>query len=164
MRYAEIKKNDVANGPGVRVSLWTQGCPHRCEDCFNFQTWDYDQGKEFTADTIDEILKLLKNAPVKKDFSILGGEPLIKRNRKMLLLLLKVVKNNFPEINIWLWTGYEWEDIKDLYLLKLVDVIVVGKFEKQNKDLSLKFRGSSNQKIIDVQKSLKENKIITVDI
>lgn len=164
MRYVEIKKNDVANGPGVRVSLWVAGCSHHCEGCFNESTWDFCSGKEFTDTQIEEIKNLLKNSPVKKNFSILGGDPLESINHNMLEKLLKELKCDFPNLNIWIWTGYKWEDIKHLQLLKYIDVLVDGEFILSQKNLKLKFRGSSNQRVIDVQKSLNEEKIITVDI
>lgn len=159
MKYAEIKEFDVANGPGIRVSLWTQGCSHRCPNCFNKETWDFCKGKEFTYEQIEEIKNLLKSSPIKKDFSILGGDPLEKPNLPMLEILLEELKTEFPTLNIWLWTGYTWDEIKHLDLMKYIDVVVDGKFIEELKDLRLKFRGSSNQRIIDVQKSLENGTI-----
>lgn len=160
MRYIEIKKNDVANGPGVRVSLWTAGCSHHCKGCFNSETWDFNGGQEFTDAQIQEIKDLLTDAPVEKHFSLLGGDPLEKVNHDMLKKLLIELKKDFPTLNIWCWTGYLWEDIKDFDFMKYIDVVVDGEFQEQNKNLKLQFRGSSNQRIIQVQKSLEQNQIV----
>lgn len=163
MRYNQIKQIDVANGPGIRISLWTQGCSHRCEGCFNPDTWDFNGGKEFTQNEIDYIKKLLSNKTVKKDFSILGGDPLEPINYDMLENLLTQLKKEFPDLNIWLWTGYLWENIKHLNFLKHIDYVVDGEFIQSKKNLMLKFKGSSNQRIIDVKKSLQTEKIIVID-
>ena len=173
MNYADIKIADVANGLGVRVSLFVSGCNHHCKGCFNEEAWDFNYGKEFTNDTIDEIIKDLNN-PYIAGLSLLGGEPLEYENQKGILPLVKKVKQTYPEKNIWCYTGFtfdkdvidgmckKWEDTKEL--LSYIDVIVDGKFEEDKKDLSLRFRGSSNQRIIDVQKSLKENKVILYEL
>ena len=173
MNYADIKIADVANGLGVRVSLFVSGCNHHCKGCFNEEAWDFNYGKEFTNDTIDEIIKDLNN-PYIAGLSLLGGEPLEYENQKGILSLVKKVKQTYPEKNIWCYTGFtfdkdvidgmckKWEDTKEL--LSYIDVIVDGKFEEDKKDLSLRFRGSSNQRIIDVQKSLKENKVILYEL
>ncbi len=173
MNYADIKIADVANGLGVRVSLFVSGCNHHCKGCFNEEAWDFNYGKEFTNDTIDEIIKDLNN-PYIAGLSLLGGEPLEYENQKGILPLVKKVKQIYPEKNIWCYTGFtfdkdvidgmckKWEDTKEL--LSYIDVIVDGKFEEDKKDLSLRFRGSSNQRIIDVQKSLKENKVILYEL
>ena len=173
MNYADIKIADVANGLGVRVSLFVSGCNHHCKGCFNEEAWDFNYGKEFTTDTIEEIIKDLNN-PYIAGLSLLGGEPLEYQNQKGLLPLLKKVKEIYPNKNIWCYTGFtfdrdvmegmckKWEETREL--LSYIDVIVDGKFEEDKKDLNLRFRGSSNQRIIDVQKSLKEKKIVEYEV
>ena len=167
MNYADIKKADVANGLGVRVSLFVSGCTHHCKNCFNREAWDFDYGKEFTEKEEERILNELDH-PYVAGLSLLGGEPLELVNQKGLLPLLRKVKEKFPEKNIWCYSGYTFEkDILDKMckewketpeLLSYIDVLVDGKFEEDKKDIKLRFRGSSNQRIIDVQKSLKERK------
>lgn len=164
MRYTEIKTIDVANGPGIRVSLWVQGCSHHCKGCFNAETWDFNGGKQFTQKEIDYIKELLSDDVVQKHFSILGGDPLEPVNHYMLENLLIQLKEKHPHLNIWLWTGYSWEQIKHLNFLKYIDVIVDGKFIEEKKDLRLKFKGSSNQRTINVKESLKNNNVVLMDL
>ena len=173
MKYADIKIADVANGKGVRVSLFVSGCNHHCKGCFNAQAWDFNYGKEFTEKEIDRILDDL-NHPYVAGLSLLGGEPLEYSNQKGLLPLVKKVKEKFPDKNIWCYTGYKfdddiegnmfenWSETKEL--MKYIDVVVDGKFEEDKKDLNLKFRGSRNQRIIDVQKSLQTHQIIPYEV
>lgn len=173
MNYADIKVADVANGTGVRVSLFVSGCNHHCKGCFNPEAWNFNYGKEFTEEEIEKILQELDH-PYVSGLSILGGEPLEYVNQKGLLPLLKKVKKRFPEKNIWCYTGYtfdkdvignmfeNWEQTEEL--VSYIDVMVDGKFEEDKKDLNLKFRGSSNQRVIDVQKSLKVHKVIPYDV
>ena len=173
MNYADIKVADVANGTGVRVSLFVSGCNHHCKGCFNPEAWNFNYGKEFTDEETEKILQELDH-PYVSGLSILGGEPLEYVNQKGLLPLLKKVKEKFPEKNIWCYTGYtfdndvlgnmfdNWEQTEEL--VSYIDVMVDGKFEEDKKDLSLKFRGSSNQRVIDVQKSLKVHKVIPYDV
>lgn len=160
MNYATIKKNDIANGSGVRVSLFVSGCRHRCKNCFNREAWDFDFGKLFTKETETEIFAALDHAYV-RGFSLLGGEPFEPENRAELTVLLKKIRERFPEKDVWCYTGFSAEELLDGSLgvdagnmLKYVDVLVDGKFVESLKDLSLLFRGSSNQRIIDVKKSL----------
>lgn len=163
MNYADIKNIDVANGPGVRVSLFVSGCSHHCEDCFNKETWDFNYGALFGEKEIDTILEHLSHSHI-KGLSLLGGEPFEFTNQQGILPLLRKVKEAYPEKDIWCWTGYLFDkDIRDTMMVKwpetreilnYIDILVDGKFEKEKKDLSLRFRGSSNQRIIDVQKSL----------
>lgn len=169
MYYADIKKADVANGVGVRVSLFVSGCTHHCKNCFNQEAWDFYYGQEFTEKEIEKILQEL-NHPYVAGLTLLGGEPLEHINQQGLLPLLKKVKEKFPEKNIWCYTGYtfdtdvmqkmykEWKETPEL--LSYIDVIVDGKFVEEKKDIKLRFRGSSNQRIIDVPKSLKEKKAV----
>ena len=173
MNYADIKVADVANGTGVRVSLFVSGCNHHCKGCFNPEAWNFNYGKEFTEEETEKILQELDH-PYVSGLSILGGEPLEYVNQKGLLPLLKKVKQRFPEKNIWCYTGYtfdkdvignmfeNWEQTEEL--VSYIDVMVDGKFEEDKKDLNLKFRGSSNQRVIDVQKSLKVHKVIPYDV
>ena len=169
MNYADIKKADVANGLGVRVSVFVSGCTHHCKNCFNREAWDFNYGKEFTEKEEERVINELDH-PYVAGLSLLGGEPLEHVNQKGLLPLVKKVKEKFPEKNIWCYTGYKfdkdimenmcknWEETPEI--LKYIDVIVDGEFEEDKKDLKLRFKGSSNQRIIDVKKSLKENKTV----
>lgn len=173
MNYATIKECDVANGPGVRVSVFVSGCNHHCEGCFNQVAWDFNYGQAFTQETIDKVLKDLDKDYI-EGLSLLGGEPLEYANQKGLLPLLRQVKQKFPNKSIWCYTGFDfekdvmgkmynnWDETKEL--ISDIDVIVDGKFEKDKKNPSLKFRGSENQRLIDVQKSIKEQKIVWADI
>ena len=169
MYYADIKKADVANGLGVRVSVFVSGCTHHCKNCFNEEAWDFHYGNEFTQNEIDKVIELMDHSYV-AGLSLLGGEPLEHVNQQGLLPLVKVVKEKFPDKNIWCYTGYKfdedveenmfenWPETKEL--MSYIDVVVDGKFEEDKKDLKLRFRGSSNQRIIDVKESLKENKVV----
>ncbi len=169
MNYADIKKADIANGLGVRVSVFVSGCNHHCKNCFNEEAWDFNYGKEFTEEQVEQVINELDH-PYVSGLSLLGGEPLEHVNQKGLLPLVKKVKEKFPEKDIWCYTGFKFdEDVVDKMcknweetpeLLSYIDVMVDGKFEEEKKDIRLKFRGSSNQRIIDVKKSLKENKTI----
>lgn len=160
MRYNQIKEYDVANGEGVRVSLWTQGCSTRCPNCFNKNTWDFNCGHEFTKETISYIKTLLANRTyTKRDFSVLGGEPLERVNLPMLTQLLKEIKEDLPDVNIWLWTSKSFEDVKELELMQFIDVLVDGKFEQELYSPLLRFRGSSNQRVIDIKKSLQTGQV-----
>lgn len=165
MRYAQIREMDISNGLGIGVTLFTQGCPYHCKNCFNPETWDFDSGCEWTQKDEDKIIDLLKPEYIKR-LTILGGEPLIERNKEPLNKLLKRVKELYKNKKIWLYTGAEFEKIKDEYIdvLKYVDIVVDGKYIDELRDIKLKFRGSSNQRIIDVQKSLKQNNIILYKI
>ncbi len=169
MYYAEIKTCDIANGPGVRVSLFVSGCTHRCQNCFNEETWDFKYGSPFTAQTENDLLNALRPAYV-RGLTLLGGEPLEHSNQQGLLPFIRRVKKELPEKDIWCYTGYtferdvlekmcaEWEETKEL--LSCIDVLVDGEFVQEFKDLGLRFRGSSNQRIIDLQKSLREGRTV----
>lgn len=154
MHYCKIKTDDIANGPGVRVSLYVSGCPHRCKGCFNPETWDYNAGKPFTEKEIQKIINSLKSEYI-SGLSLLGGEPLAEQNRKEVALLVQKVKELFPDKTIWCWTGFLYEDllsekIKDKnlsYLLDNLNVLIDGPFIESQKDLSLRYCGSKNQKV-----------------
>lgn len=169
MHYAEIKKCDIANGPGIRVTLFVSGCTHRCQNCFNEETWDFKYGSPFTADTENELINALRPAYV-KGLTLLGGEPLEHSNQRGLLPFIRRVKKELPGKDIWCYTGYtferdvlermcaEWEETREL--LSYFDVLVDGEFVQALKDLGLRFRGSSNQRIIDLPESLRTGKTV----
>lgn len=152
MNYGVIHPESMVDGPGVRVSLFVSGCPHRCLGCFNEELWDQDAGQHFSYDTLIELLKLAKPRYI-KGLSILGGEPLAPGNTVVVASICEEFKKAYPDKTIWLYTGYRWEDVKDLCAMKYVDVLVDGRFMEAEKDLTLRFRGSRNQRIIDVRKS-----------
>ena len=164
MYYAAVKKTDVANGPGVRVSLFVSGCTHACRGCFNSEAWDFTCGQPFTADTEKELLQALSRDYI-KGFSVLGGEPMEPQNRGTVLELLRKVRETYPEKSIWCYTGYDYE--KDLLmwsaqgdrtvagLLELIDVLVDGEYVEEKRDLRLAFRGSGNQRLIDLKATKK---------
>ncbi len=172
MNYADIKRIDVANGPGIRVSLFVSGCTHHCKGCFNPETWDFHFGKPFTEKEINEIMEYLKPDYI-KGLSLLGGEPFEFNNQQGLLPLLRRVKSEFPDKSLWCYTGYDFEkDIRDRMMLNwsetremltYIDILVDGEFQEDKKDLSLRFRGSSNQRIIDVKQSLSNNCVVLWD-
>ena len=147
MNYSGLKKTDIANGPGVRVSLFVSGCRNHCSGCFNPETWDFSYGDPYTKNTEEEILKALSPSWI-QGFSLLGGEPMEPENQSDLLTLLNRIRAELPEKDIWLFTGYRLEQVKSSPLLSLVDVIVDGPFEESEKDISLAFRGSRNQRIL----------------
>ena len=155
MKYGRIKKTDIANGTGVRVSLFVSGCRNHCKGCFNPETWDFNYGKEYTNETKKEILDALAPDYI-SGLSILGGEPLEPENYIDVMDLCYTVKNTYPKKTIWLYTGYNFEYFERYSpgILSFIDVMVDGKFREDLKDISLKFKGSSNQRIIDVKKSL----------
>lgn len=170
MNYGEIKKNDISNGIGVRTSLFVSGCRHHCKDCFNAQTWDFGFGEAFTEQTMMEILESCEPDWI-NGLSLLGGEPFEPENQRVLLPFLIMFKEKFPDKDIWCYSGFTFEEITgraksraktdvSAEMLSLIDVLVDGRFEESKKDISLKFRGSSNQRIIDVQKTLSEKRIV----
>ena len=150
MNYAEIKKVDIANGPGVRVSLFVSGCRNHCKGCFNPETWDFDYGRPFTRETEDEIIEALRPSWI-QGLSILGGEPTEEENAAVLIPFLKRVRAVLPDKDIWLYSGYTYEALRDKEILTLVDVLVDGPFILELKDAGLAFRGSRNQRIIDLR-------------
>lgn len=168
MRYANIKEYDVANGPGVRVSLFVSGCRHHCKGCFNEEAWDFNYGNEYTKDTEDHIIELLKRDYI-SGITFLGGEPLEPENQEMISKLAKRVRKELPEKSIWCFTGYRFDNdvMKKMYkflpytkdIIENVDVIVDGKFMEDKYNPSLRFRGSENQRLIDVKSSLENDNV-----
>ena len=168
MNYGEIKNYDIANGEGVRVSLFVSGCTHHCKNCFNSETWSFEYGKPFTKETEDYIIECLSPDYI-DGLSLLGGEPFEPQNQEVPLPFLRKVKNELPNKNIWCYTGYLFD--RELLsesrarceftdeMLSLIDVLVDGEFVQAMHDISLAFRGSSNQRIIDVQKSLETGEV-----
>lgn len=159
MHYNTIRKMDISNGPGVRVSIFMQGCVFHCKNCFNPETWDFNNGKEFNDDVINHVLDLCDQSYI-KGLSILGGEPMHPKNIEGTTKLAKLFKERFPEKNLWCWSGYSFEELHDKEILKYADVLVDGKYIDELHNPLLKWKGSSNQRVIDVQKSLKRNKVV----
>lgn len=161
MKYAQIREMDVTNGSGIGVALFTQGCPYHCKNCFNPETWDFDKGIDWTKETENNIIELLKPEYITR-LSILGGEPLIERNIAPLTALLKRVKGVYPDKQVWLYTGGDFEVLEGLYeeIFQYIDILIDGRYIDDLRDYKLKWRGSSNQRIIDVQASLKSGDVI----
>lgn len=169
MHYGNIKFNDIANGEGVRTSLFVSGCTHHCKECFNPETWDFNYGNEFTKVVEDKIIDSLKPSHI-SGLTLLGGEPMEPANQKVLLDFVKKVKQLYPQKTVWCYTGY----LLDEELLKpsrahcpwtkeflsYIDVLIDGEFKYELKDITLRFKGSSNQRVIDVKESLKQNKVV----
>ena len=163
MRYNKIRKMDISNGPGVRVSIFMQGCTFNCKQCFNPETHDFNGGKEFTDETIDRIVELCSNENV-KGLSVLGGEPLHPNNLEGTTKLVRTFKEKLPDKNVWVWSGFSFDkDLKDKEVVNYLDVLVDGQYKEEEKNPKLKWKGSSNQRVIDVPKSLKEDKIFTIE-
>lgn len=169
MNYAEIKNCDIANGPGVRVSLFVSGCTHHCKGCFNQVAWDFDYGQPFTQQTVNEILDMLKPDYI-RGLTLLGGEPFEPQNQGPIVELLRQIKEKMPEKSIWAFSGYlldrdilsgrlgDWETTREY--LSYLDVLVDGPFVEEKKNLTLRFRGSENQRVIDVPASLAQDRIV----
>lgn len=162
MNYAKILPFDVGNGPGFRVSLWVSGCRRHCKGCFNKEVWDFKYGQEFDGETLHELVRLLDNPNI-EGLSILGGDPFEEENRRAVYEICKLVKFLRPNKTIWVWTGYLFENLKELPVMKYMDVLVDGRFEEDKKDLRLKWRGSSNQRVIDVAESLETGEVVLID-
>ena len=172
MNYATIKSYDVANGPGVRVSLFVSGCTHHCKGCFNAETWDFNYGSPFTQEVEDQVIAYLEPWYI-RGFSLLGGEPFEPCNQEALLPLLRRIHKLFPEKTVWCYTGYDYE--KDLLagrlgpweitkeMLSYIDVLVDGEFHLDEKDITLRFKGSRNQRIIDVKASAIADAVVLWD-
>lgn len=171
MYYGALKKTDIANGPGVRVSLFVSGCTHHCKECFNPETWDFTYGEEYTDKVTAEILEALEPDYI-RGITILGGEPFEPANQRELLPLYHAIRDRYPKKNIWVYSGYTldrelWQesrariDITD-EILSMLDVLVDGEFVLEQKNISLKFRGSENQRIIDLRKSLAAREVVVL--
>ncbi len=169
MNYGEIKKVDIANGTGVRVSMFVSGCTHHCKGCFNPETWNFEFGKAYTEETESELIEALLPDYI-EGLSLLGGEPFEPSNQAVLVKLLEKIKNVLPTKNVWCYSGFTFEELTGKIkshafcehtekMLSMIDVLVDGEFIEELKDISLKFRGSSNQRIIDVKKTLESGEI-----
>jgi anaerobic ribonucleoside-triphosphate reductase activating protein len=163
MRYNKIRKMDISDGKGVRVSIFMQGCTFNCKNCFNPETHDFKGGEEFTEDTINRVLELCENENI-EGLSILGGEPMHPNNIAGTTELAKAFKEKFPNKNLWIWSGFLFDrDLKDKEVLKYTDVLIDGQYVDELRNPKLKWKGSSNQRVIDVPKSLKENEIFIIE-
>lgn len=156
MRYHNITKADMLNGTGLRVVLWVAGCSHGCKGCHNQLTWDPNGGLPFDQEAKQELFESLEEDYI-SGITFSGGDPLYEANREEILALSKEIREAYPEKTIWLYTGFLWEDVKELEIIKYIDVLVDGKFESDKKDTSLFWKGSSNQRVIDTASSLEKN-------
>ncbi len=163
MNYMTIKKLDIANGPGCRVSLFVSGCDRKCKECFNPESWNPNNGEEFTDNTMADVIDAL-NSDYIEGFSILGGDPFFPSNRKSVLDIIRIIKTIYPDKTIWVWTGYKYEDlIKDdlcKEIINKIDFLVDGEFKIEEKDLKLQFCGSTNQRVIDIKATTDKMMII----
>ncbi len=163
MRYNKIRKMDISNGPGIRVSIFMQGCAFNCKNCFNPETHDFNGGEEFTDKTIERIISLCANENV-VGLSILGGEPMHPKNIDGTMRLAKAFKEKYPDKTVWAWTGYLFDEyLSDKEVCRYLDVVVDGQYVEELHNPSLKWKGSSNQRVIDVQKSLEEGKVVLLE-
>lgn len=160
MNYNKIRKMDISNGPGVRISIFMQGCSFHCKGCFNEETWDFKKGKELNEDTINKIIELAKPQYI-SGLSVLGGEPLHPKNIQGTLELIKKFKQTYPNKTVWVWTGFLFDDIKED--ISNIDVLVDGRFDITKSDPTLKWKGSKNQRVINVKKSIKNKKIYLME-
>ena len=162
MRYAQIRDIDISNGDNIGVALFVQGCHFRCKNCFNPETWDFSKGEEWTEETQEKFIELAEK-PFIKRISILGGEPLADKNLENVLNLVNKIRLSMPEKTIWIYSGYEWKQIKSnpirSEIVSKCDVLVDGRYEENLKDITLRWRGSKNQRVIDVQQSIKDGKL-----
>lgn len=160
MRYNKIRKMDISNGPGVRVSIFMQGCTFNCKNCFNSETHDFNGGKEFTEETIERVLELCSKEYI-VGLSILGGEPLHPKNIEGTTKLAAAFKNRYPDKTLWIWSGFLFDrDLRDKEILKYIDVLVDGQYNCDLYSPILKWKGSSNQRVIDVKRTLKKSDIV----
>jgi anaerobic ribonucleoside-triphosphate reductase activating protein len=166
MNFASIRNNDVANGTGIRVTIFFSGCTHKCKGCFNQEYWDFNYGSVWTEKQHGYVITLLNRGYI-NGLSLLGGEPFDQDLKKILDLLIEV-KARYPKKTIWIWSGYLYDELINrpdaLDILKCTDVLVDGEFIEAQKNLKLKFRGSENQRIINVQESLKQNKVVLLEL
>ena len=161
MRYAGIIKNDVAAAPGVSLSFYTQGCPHQCTGCHNPETWSYSGGQEFTMETLQTILDGIEANGIKRNLCILGGEPLCTENAFLTYMVIHEVKQKYPDVKVYIWTGYIYENLiehehhpKIKQILEMADVLIDGPYVKAQRDITLPMRGSRNQRIIDLKEKI----------
>ena len=160
MRYNKIRKMDISNGPGVRVSIFMQGCSFNCKNCFNKETHDFNAGKEFCDETVERVLELCDNENI-EGLSILGGEPMHPKNIDGTTKLAKAFKEKFPDKNVWDWSGFSFDkDLKDKEVVKYLDVLVDGRYNDDLRNPTLKWRGSENQRVINVPESLKDSNVV----
>lgn len=172
MYYGEIKNCDIANGEGVRVTLFVSGCTNHCKNCFQPQTWDFNFGKPFTEEVENDILNMLEPSYI-KGLTLLGGEPFEPQNQKAILPFIKKIKEKYPDKNIWAYSGFTYEELitegthphcdETADILSIIDVLVDGRFVEEKKNLMLRFRGSSNQRLIDMKETLKTGKVVTFE-
>lgn len=158
-RYAAIKDFDINQSDDISVSLWMQGCEHQCTGCYNINTWDFSKGIEFTKETEDLIVHMLTKDNIHKNLSVLGGESLSPNKINVLTKLFKRVKNLNKNIQIWVWTGYLWEEVKNIDIIKYIDVLIDGRYEKELHNPT-RYKGSDNQRVIDVKNSLVHDKVV----
>ncbi len=157
MRYAGLVRNDLAAAPGISVTFYTQGCPHKCKGCHNPETWSFGGGKEFTVEALNDIYKSIDANGVNRNFCIMGGEPMCEENLFLTCMVLQNVKNHFPQIKTYLWTGYYYDQLLKMsdpkvgLILDMVDVLIDGPYIENKRDVTLQMRGSSNQNIIDLK-------------
>lgn len=159
MNYITMKEADIANGEGVRVSLFVSGCSHHCKGCFNQEAWDFNAGKQFDENALQRLSQALNHEYI-SGLSILGGEPLDPQNANEVYYIVEHVKRMFPQKTIWVYTGYTYDEIKDFRGMELIDVLVDGPFIESKKDISLQFCGSSNQRIIDTKKTRAAKQVV----
>ena len=172
MNYGAIKKNDIADGPGVRVTLFVSGCTHHCEGCFQPETWNFEYGTPYTEAVTEEIIEAMKPAYV-AGFTLLGGEPFEPENQRVLVEVLRKVKEAYPTKNVWCYSGYLYDELSGQTegtgrarcvvtdeMLSMIDVLVDGEYVEELKDLSIRFRGSSNQRLIDMKKTLAAGAVV----
>ena len=162
MRYNLIRKMDIADGPGVRVSIFLQGCEFHCKNCFNAETWNFDKGEEFTDKTLEKLLNLCSEDYI-EGLSILGGEPLHPRNIDGTIKIAKAFRERYPKKTLWVWSGYLFENVVNKDIFNYIDVLVDGQYVDELHDFRLKWRGSSNQRVIDIKKTLKTNEIVLLE-
>lgn len=163
MRYNKIRKMDIANGPGVRVSIFMQGCTFNCKNCFNKDTHDFNGGKEFNEETIDRVLELCDNDVI-EGLSILGGEPMHPKNIEGTTKLAKAFKERFPNKTIWAWSGFKFEqNLQDKEVMKYIDVLVDGQYQEEKRNPSIHWRGSENQRVINVPETLKVHRVVSLE-
>lgn len=159
MRYNKIRKMDISDGPGVRVSIFVQGCVFKCKNCFNPETHDFKGGNEFTNETLEKLMDLCKADHI-KGLSILGGEPLHPKNIETVTEIAKTFKEKYPKKTLWVWTGNVFENVKNNEIMNYIDVLVDGQYVDELHDFRLNYRGSSNQRVIDIKKTLKKDNIV----